>query len=248
MYALAEFALKLRHHINRFLYHRRRRMLPSIEGDKFAACGQDIFVADLLGGKRNGIFVDIGANDGVTVSNSYRFEKELGWTGVAVEPLPSVFEKLKANRSCHLVNGCVTPEGGKAQLVEIVGAPNMLSTLETHNRGLTARRLRHSRQRHGSATRNIEVDCHTFASLMDRFGIRSIDFLSVDTEGGELDILKSIDFGRYPVSVISVENNFYADDIRNYLEKQGFFYLGTFKVDEIYLFGGAHLRAALSAE
>ncbi len=132
---------KIQHYINRYLYRRSHSMLPEIEGGK-GACGQDLFVHELLGMKSNGTFIDIGANDGVTISNTVYFEKECGWKGIAVEPIPSIFEQLKSNRDCHMVHGCVTPQAGKAKFLEVIGGPNMLSTLAMHNIGLTARRLR----------------------------------------------------------------------------------------------------------
>ncbi len=236
--------LKAKHYIRRFRYAKNRRMLPDVKGG-VAACGQDKFIASLLDNKKNGFFIDIGANDGVTISNSYYFEKELGWTGIAVEPMPAIFEKLQTNRSCDMVQGCVTPKPGKATFVELVGGPNMLSTLAEHDQGLTARRLTKSSKRHDIEKREIEVDCFTFASVIEKYNVKNIDFLSVDTEGGELDILKSVDFDKTPVKVISVENNYYGDEIRDYLEGEGFIAVGTFKVDEIYMFGGKALREAV---
>ena len=222
-------------------------MLPELkcEGLQKAACGQDVFIAELLHMKRSGIFFDIGANDGVTISNTYYLEKELGWNGVAVEPIPSVYEKLKSNRNCTLVKGCITPKTGTTNLVELVGAPNMLSTLEENYSGLTARRIRKNKKRHNSETRKIEVKCYSFCDVTTEYGISEIDFLSIDTEGGELEILKSINFKTTPTKVISVENNFYTNAIRTYLEQQGFIYIGTFKIDEIYLFAGNRLRKTL---
>ena len=222
-------------------------MLPDIQHpDAIGACGQDIFVAELLGNKKNGVFFDIGANDGVHISNSNYFEKKLGWRGVAVEPIPGIFEKLSANRTCHVVNGCVAPKAGHAKFVELVGGFDMLSTLEQNNRGLMARRIRKCAKRGNAQIRTIEVECFTFADLAKRFGIQEIDFLSVDTEGGELEILKSIDFDQNPVSVISVENCYYTDAIRDYLQASGYLLVGTFKIDEIYLFGGKSLRKSLA--
>ncbi len=239
-----ELYMKAKHYINRFRYGRKRNMLPEVSGG-VAACGQDKFIAGLLDYKRNGVFVDVGANDGVTISNSYYFEKELGWTGVAIEPMPTIFEKLKANRSCDVVQGCITLKAGKAKFVELVGGPNMLSTLAEHDQGLTARRLVKNSKRHNIERKEIEVDCFTFASVTEKYNIKNIDFLSVDTEGGELNILKSINFDKTPVKVISVENNYYDNEIKNYLEGQGFIAIGTFKVDEIYLFGGKDFRKAV---
>ena len=209
--------------------------------------GQDILVHQLIGRKLNGIFVDIGANDGVTISNTVLLERNFGWTGIAVEPIPSVFEKLKSNRKCHMVHGCVTPNAGKAKFLEMVGGTHMLSTLAMHNVGLTARRLRKSAKRNNATINEIDVECFTFHSLVEKYGIKEVDFLSVDTEGGELEILKSIDFDKVPVRVISVENNYFVSSIRRFLESEGFIYIGTFKIDEIYIFGGKELRQKMKS-
>lgn len=239
-----KFMQKIKHYINRYRYHQQHRMLLDISGGT-GACGQDIFVAELLNMKRNGVFVDIGANDGITISNTAYLEKELNWSGIAIEPIPDVFEKLKSHRICTVLNACVTPQPGKAKFLEVVNGTDMLSTLAIHNHGLTARRLRKNAKRHNAKIMEREVDCLTFDSIVIENNITDIDFLSVDTEGGELEILRSIDFDRNPVRAISVENNYYTGAIREYLEKEGFFYVGTFKVDEIYLFGGPSMRKSL---
>ena len=111
---------KLIHYINRYRYHKTHYMLPCIEGGS-GASGQDMLVYELLGKKNDGIFVDIGANDGVTISNTYFLESNCNWSGIAIEPIPSVFEKLKNNRSCIVIHGCVTPSPGKAKFLELVG-------------------------------------------------------------------------------------------------------------------------------
>lgn len=237
--------LKIQHYFKRFIYHRMRRELPAIEGG-FGACGQDIFIAELLGYKRNGIFIDIGANDGITINNTYYFEKELGWTGVAIEPIPKMFESLQKNRTCNTFNGCVTKEPGSARFLEISGGSNMLSTLEFNNKGLSARRLRKNAIRNNASINEIDVECVTLSMVSEKFGIEKIDVLSLDIEGGELEVLKNINFRKIPTSVITVENNYYDSDIKDYLETKGFLYIGTFKVDEIYLYGGDNLRESIS--
>ena len=244
-YALiVELLKKLIHNINTYFYDKKVRLLPEIENG-IGAYGQDVFIAELLGHKKNGVFFDIGANDGITINNSHYFEKNLGWTGVAVEPASHIFEKLKANRKCHVVQGCVSHQSGTATFLELVGNANMYSTLKAHNTGLTARRIRKRQKRQNSTIKEIEVKCYTFSDLVEKYGFEKVDFLSLDTEGGELEILKSIDFDSTPVSVISVENNWRTFDIKNYLESCGFIHIGTFDVDEIYLFGGKALSKAM---
>jgi FkbM family methyltransferase len=221
-------------------------MLPELPGGS-GACGQDRLVAELLGSPRGGFFVDVGANDGVTISNTFYLEKELGWRGLAIEPIPRICAQLRENRRCEIIHGCVTPRGGTAEFVEVVGHAHMLSTLAEHNRGLTARRLRRNVRRFGNQLRTIEVPCHTLPELLRQRGVSQVDFLSLDVEGGELEILRSLDFEATPVRCVSVENNAYDPRLRSYLESQGFVFAGTFKIDEIYLYGGPALRHAAAA-
>ena len=66
---------------------------------------QDKYLDTLFKKKSNGTFVDIGAHDGVTFSNSYFFEKERNWKGICVEPIPEIFSKLDETRNCIKING-----------------------------------------------------------------------------------------------------------------------------------------------
>jgi len=79
----------------------------------YGQCGQDkLIIETLFPGKTNGVFVDIGANDGVTFSNTYLLEK-LGWSGLVIEPIPSIYEQLSTIRECITVSGCVSAVSGK---------------------------------------------------------------------------------------------------------------------------------------
>ena len=87
---------------------------------------QDFFIDFLFKKKRGGVFLDIGANDGITFSNTYHFEKFRNWTGLCIEPHPDVFEKLKSVRSCHLENCCIAGRETTVVFRKITGA-DMLS-------------------------------------------------------------------------------------------------------------------------
>ncbi|MFN2354375.1 MAG: FkbM family methyltransferase [Desulfopila sp.] len=244
MIQIAELINKIKRYNNISVYNRKNRLLPHIDGG-IGAFGQDVFIAELLNHKKNGVFLDVGANDGVSINNSLYFEKHYDWTGIAVEPVAYIFKKLKANRKCHVVQGCVSHRQGPAKFIQLIGDANMFSTLKSHNTGLTARRVRKRQKRQNSELKEIEVECFTISDLTRKFGYKNVDFLSLDTEGGELEILKSIDFAETPITAISVENNWRTPHIRNYLEECGYIYIGTFGVDEIYLFGGNGLREAV---
>lgn len=225
---------KLSHYYKKFTYKRKVNILPS-HSSGYGAGGQDLYVAQLLGKARNGTFVDIGANDGVTISNTLYFEKELGWNGLAIEPIPSTYEKLKQNRKCHTLNACISDTEGKAEFMEIEGQAEMLSGLVDKYDEQHIRRIDKTIKRIGGSKKTIEVECIKFSTALSRFNIKEIDFLSLDTEGGELDILKDIDFNAIPIKAISVENNYFTFEIMDYLDSFGFKHMGTIGIDEIYL-------------
>lgn len=224
------------HYIRQFIYRRKVNILPEIAGG-YGARGQDIYVAGLLGRPRHGTFVDIGANDGVTISNTLYFEKELGWNGLAIEPIPVAYEKLKANRNCHTLNACISDREGKAEFLEVEGRAQMLSGLLTKYDKQHLRRINRTVKRLGGSVKTTEVECLRIGTALSRFNIDRIDFLSLDTEGGELGILQDMDFDTIPVRAISVENNYFTFAIRDYLGPYGFKHMGTIGVDEIYLNG-----------
>ena len=75
----------------------------------YSQYGQDAFLYNKIFAYKagNGIFIDVGAYDGITFSNTYLFEK-LGWTGICIEPDPSSFEVLKKTRNCILENCAIS--------------------------------------------------------------------------------------------------------------------------------------------
>lgn len=95
-------------------YLKRKRRKANIRNDGYSQYGQDITVFELLGSPKNGFFLDIGANDGKTYSNSLLFE-EKGWEGICIEPHPTIFVELEKTRKCHLINSCVSGTDGIVQ-------------------------------------------------------------------------------------------------------------------------------------
>src|SRR5205814_5665025 len=84
----------------------------------FSQYAQDDFVLEVLGGKRGGFFLDSGAADGVTLSNTYLLEKAFGWSGICVEPNEVFFEALVRNRLCHCVSCCLYDREGDVEFLE----------------------------------------------------------------------------------------------------------------------------------
>src|SRR5262249_45588199 len=80
--------------------------------------GQDRLVLDLLGGKRDGFFLDSGASDGVRASNTHLLERSFGWKGICIEPNATFFSALTRNRKCLCVNCCLYDREGDVDFLE----------------------------------------------------------------------------------------------------------------------------------
>ena len=161
---------------------------------------QDLWVAYELRGLTGGYFVDFGASDGVTFSNSWFLEHELDWAGVVAEPARTWHAALRANRACHVDERCVWIESGRA--LSFNQAPIAdYSTIDSFSDG----------DEHADKRRNGERYVVETVSLNDLLGFwqapRRIDYLSIDTEGSELDILQHFDFAAHDVRLITVEHN-----------------------------------------
>jgi len=193
---------------------------------------QDRFVyTKFFKNKREGVFVDIGAHDGVTISNTYFFEKTMGWKGICVEPIPEVFQKLEQTRSATCIQGCIYDAKEEAQFLRFKGYPEMLSGLMDTNQRRQEEAL--ESVQNGSAE-IITVKCYNLNQLLLDQEIHRVDYLSVDTEGGEVNILKSIDYDKIIVDVIDVENNDGDALFEKFLSSKGYKKIATLGPDEIY--------------
>jgi FkbM family methyltransferase len=161
---------------------------------------QDLWVLAETGRKRGGFFVEIGAFDGVTHSNTYLLEKEFGWTGILVEPNPQYHSVLRETRAAALSTKAIY--SGRSTTSFVCAREGVLSSIAQH-----AYDDRHADRRRDADT--ISVDTITLDDLLTEHGApNGIDYLSIDTEGSELEILRGVDFNRTIVDLISVEHNY----------------------------------------
>jgi FkbM family methyltransferase len=201
----------------------------------YSQCGQDKYLNEnVFFNKKNGVFIEIGAHDGVSFSNTYYFERMLGWTGICIEPNPDRFEQLKVNRKAICLNACVSDFNGSADFIKITGAPEMLSGLKNAYDPRHLDRIDLELSMNGGSKEIIQVDVLTLQSIVNKYQIKKIDFLSVDTEGSELFILKSIDLSAVDIEVIIVENNYDDPKIHLYLLENGYILLTRLDGDSMY--------------
>lgn len=201
----------------------------------YSQAGQDKFVSEcLFKNTPKGTFVDIGANDGVKLSNTLHFENK-GWNGLAIEPHPKIYKKLISNRNCTCLNLGITSEKGTKIFRSIDGPVNMLSGFVDLYDKRHDERISHEINLHGGKYEDIEVPCNSLHGILEVHNIKHIDFLSIDVEGAELEILRTLDFKRVNVSVITVENNYKDFRIPRLLQKSGFRIIAMIGDDNVFL-------------
>ncbi|GAB0490452.1 hypothetical protein MMPV_001689 [Pyropia vietnamensis] len=163
--------------------------------------GQDAwaFVNHFAALRRPGVFLDVATNDAIDISNTYVFEACLGWRGVCVEPLVRYHAGIYAHRRrCELVPFCLAEKAKDVTFIEARG----LSGIESTNKNV-----------HGTAPWQAGVataprrhmHCTTGADVMSHSGLSRVDWMSLDVEGGELDVLRGIDWTAVTIDVITLE-------------------------------------------
>jgi FkbM family methyltransferase len=197
--------------------------------------GQDKYLnCNYFKSKPEGIFVDVGAHDGKTISNSIFFEK-IGWKGLCIEPLPNIFSKLVGNRNCICENYAISSEEGEEDFLLVEGYAEMLSGLIKEYSSKHLERVKDEIKFYGGSDKTIKVKTTKLQTLLDKHSITKIDYLSIDTEGNELKVLQSIDYKKTKIFAITIENNFKEKSIRDFLTPLGFTLDKVLDVDEVYL-------------
>lgn len=210
-----------------------------MKGEYKSQCGQDQFVdRRLFKKKTNGVFLDIGAHDGLTFSNTWFFEHQRNWKGICVEPIPEVFAKLEQNRNCIKVNGAISKTPGVQKFLRVHGEvvdTEMLSGLLDEYDPRHLERIDREIKEYGGDKEEIEVQCYNVNDLLKEQGFDTVDYVSIDTEGNELSILQSMDHQAVVFKVFTIENNYGDDSIRKFMESQGYRYLRQIEQDDVFL-------------
>ena len=166
--------------------------------------GQDLFALSQTGFKRNGFFVEFGATNGVDLSNSLLLEKNFGWDGILVEPSKTWQTSLKMNRAVTIDFSCIWNKSDiELDFNETDAA--QLSTIDSYSSMDFHGELRES-------GRKYKVKTLSLNDLLEKYSApRIIDYLSIDTEGSEFEILEAVDFAKWKFKLITCEHNFTAN-------------------------------------
>ena len=189
--------------------------------------GQDLQVIKFYNNKEDGFFIEIGASDGLELSNTYLLETKYKWKGICCEPIPKNFEKLVKNRPNSICyKEAVYNQSGLTVSFDIDNTYDLLSGISDH---IGTRK---------SNKTTVQVETISLLDVLEKANAPSfIEYMSLDTEGSELEILKNFDFEKYTFGLIDVEHNFTEPrrtEIRNLLLSKGYVYKGENKWDDMY--------------
>ena len=202
-----------------------------LNNDFFSQSGQDKCIKNhFFKNLKKGFFVEIGAFDGIDGSNCFYFEKFMDWNGIAIEPSPVYFEKLKKNRNCICINRAISNKNDHKEFVEVINGYIQMSGIVTDEYKKTLDIIMKDPR---TKMNKLNIKTSTFKEIVGENKI--IDYLSIDVEGEEKRILESIDFNYFNIKVLSVENNYpEQNNYNNLLKDKGFTYFDKYGVDEIY--------------
>lgn len=201
----------------------------------YSQLGQDKFVDQFFKQKENGIFVDVGAHDGVSCSNTYFLELNRNWTGLCVEPGQREFDHMKTIRRCFLERACISNYDGESEFTYIEGYANMLSGLTEDYNTQHLSRINSEMKSYGGSLDKITIPVFRLQTLLDKYGLINIDYCSIDTEGSEFNVIKSIDYDKVNIKIFSIENNYSSLDIQEFLEERGYELHCKLQWDDIFI-------------
>ena len=138
-----------------YWYLKRKMRKSNIRTGVYSQYGQDSYALQLLQNPATGTFLDIGANDGVSLSNSLHFE-ELGWQGICVEPHPVIFQDLQEKRKCNLVNACISDRDELVDFIVVDGPSHMLSGISQFMDNGHKDRIDREIKQHGGSKRTTD--------------------------------------------------------------------------------------------
>jgi len=192
--------------------------------------GQDLNVVKTYKEKQNGFFIEIGASDGINLSNTYLLEKEYNWKGICIEPIPTIYEKLVINRQKSICCDNAVYHTSDLTVDFDIAQESLLSGISEY--------IDCHKKRIGINKKTIQVKTISLVDLLDKYNAPNfIEYLSLDTEGSEYEILKSFNFDKYIFGLIDVEHNYIQprrNDIKNLLLSKGYVYIGPNNFDDCY--------------
>lgn len=194
--------------------------------------------------KIGGLYVDLGANNGIYINNTFYFAKNLDWTGLCVEPHPDIFPELVENRKESIcLNVGVGITSGLFTFKKIFqtdrssdkNLPSCWSGFIDNYSDVHIKRVEEWIKNYNADYRLLDICVLNINEILEKISGKAIDLLSIDVEGNELELLKAIDWSIYDIKVILVENNDCDISFREYMHSIGYSFVARIGFDDVYI-------------
>ena len=197
--------------------------------------GEDRILAEHFKGKSKGVYVEVGAYDGVQFSNTFYFES-IGWTGLLVEADPFLAQQCAQNRPNSKVINCAatSPDSAEEVTFEVVMGNRLLSSLS-----ISQERRTSLQNFYGQENQQVTVPARTLDLILEEAGIEAIDFVTIDVERHEFEVLSGFSLAKWRPEILILERLTHLPDRRTmkYLDEHGFVFLRTTKWNDWFVPG-----------
>jgi FkbM family methyltransferase len=193
--------------------------------------GEEKFINTIFPDKTDGICIEVGAYDGRSLSNTLHYEQK-GWRALCIEPIPEAFQKCKKIRKeCYQC--CVGENDSDDIDFTIFHLNDNLCAISSL---VPDKRLIESHKHLITNVSNTKVKVRSLTSLLDELNFPlNIDFISIDTENTEFDVLKGININKYNIKLFVIENNYNESMCETYLNPYGYKKINRIGVNDFYL-------------
>lgn len=195
--------------------------------------GEDYYIQEFFGKDYVGTCIDVGASEPIMGSNTYLFE-QLGWDVYCIEPNPRYVSLLKDHRKKVYEYACGD------EVKENVNFTVCTLLNNNYNEGAISSlkidtKLLEEHDSYKPILRNINVNVITLDEFIKNENIEKIDFVSIDTEGTELDVLRGFDINKHSPKMMIIENNYNDPAIEEYLKDFGYAKKMRLAVNDFYV-------------
>jgi len=190
---------------------------------KTSQYGQDDVIQEIVKSDKPGTFIEIGAYDGYSLSNTYYLEKIKNWKGILVEPIPDRYNECKKNRWNTVLESCINDYTGYCDFTWVKGYSEMLSGITDKFESSYFNRLNNEVKQHSQVIEKIKCPCITINDLMDKYNMKHVDLISISVSSAEYSMLKSFDCLNNSVKVWVINtNNINSKEIHSWFSSNGY--------------------------
>ena len=181
-------------------------------------------VLERLSFKKNGIYIECGASDGITYSNSFLLEQKYGWTGLLVEPIQDQFDalvKYRKNSICAKYILTSSEDSGKKINIVNAGPESIIIDEQIENLSMSNTERMSLLDSQKMIKGEEFVKSISISELLDKYNIEEVDVFFLDVEGSEISVLNGLDTKKHKIKNIVVETGS-IDSFKDYMYTIGF--------------------------